>query len=95
MSLNEAMGINLDKLDFGDQKSITVAFSHLLNLIESLYKENVDLKEENQKLKDEINRLKGEKGKPKFKSKSAALKDNTSTTKPQRKKARNRQKLTK
>ena len=75
MSLNEIIGIDLDKLDFGDQKSIKVLIFHLFNLLEALYKENVDLKDENQKLKDEINRLKGEKGKPEFKPKTTTPKD--------------------
>jgi len=39
----------------------------LLNLIETLSRENQELKHQNQELRDEINRLKGEQGKPKIK----------------------------
>ena len=95
MSLNETIGINLDKLDFGDQKSIKVAFSHLVNLIESLYKDNIVLKEGNQRLKDEINRLKGEKGKPTFKLKTTAAKDTGAKEQQQKKKGRKQTKVDK
>jgi hypothetical protein len=49
-----------------DPKTKTI-LSGLLNLVETLYRENETLKEENQQLKDEINRLKGEQGKPDIK----------------------------
>ena len=95
MSLNEIIGIDLDKLDFDDQKSIKVLIFHLFNLLEALHKENVGLKDENQKFKDEVNRLKGEKGKPKFKAKSAAPKYNSSKPKPKKKKGQKQTKVDK
>jgi hypothetical protein len=95
MSLNETMGINLDQLDSGDQKSIRVGFCHLLNLIESLYKETVALKAENQQLKDEINRLKGQKGQPKFKPKTTVPKDTGAKQQPKQKKGQKQTKVDK
>jgi hypothetical protein len=86
MSLSELIQIDLDKLDFSNRNSIQVVISHLLNLVESLYKETLSLKEENQKLKDEINRLKGEKGKPEFKPKTTPPKDKSSKTVSDKKK---------
>jgi hypothetical protein len=59
----------LNDLDIGnirDYKSTTDLIHHLLNLIESLNRENQELKRQLQELRDEINRLKGEQGKPKI-----------------------------
>jgi regulator of replication initiation timing len=95
MSLNQLMQLDLDKLDFSNQKSIQVIVSHLLNLLESLYKENVTLKQENQKLKDEINRLKGEKGKPKFKPKTTVPKDTGAKQQQKKKKGQKQTKVDK
>lgn len=95
MSLSELMQIDLDKLDFSNHNSIQVLVSHLLNLVESLYKETVSLKEENQKLKDEINRLKGEKGKPELKPKTTTPKDKSSKTASDKKKGQKQTKVDK
>lgn len=95
MSLSELMQIDLDKLDFSNHNSIQVLVSHLLNLVESLYKETVSLKEENQRLKDEINRLKGEKGKPELKPKTTTPKDKSSKTASDKKKGQKQTKVDK
>lgn len=73
MSLKDLLDI--DTVDFSDQKAVRALVQHLCNLIEALYKETCALKAENQRLKDEINRLKGEKGKPNIKPKSSGKKD--------------------
>ena len=95
MSLTELMQIDLDQLDFSNKKSIQVMVSHLLNLLESLYKETVTLKQENQKLKDEINRLKGQKGQPEFKPKTTVPKDTGTKEKQKQKKGQKQTKVDK
>lgn len=59
--------IDVEKIDYTNPEEVKNILKILLNLVESLYKENQKLREENQKLCDEINRLKGEQGKPDIK----------------------------
>lgn len=71
MSLKDLLNIDFSTMDFNNHVSIRIALQHLLNLVETLYKENVSLKSQIQQLKDEINRLKGQKGKPDIKPNSS------------------------
>ena len=54
---------NRENLDPQSREILT----RLLNKIETIYKENQELRAENQRLRDEIAQLKGHKGKPKIK----------------------------
>ena len=67
MSVKGQFPIDLSTTDFNDPDAVKAILTHLCNLVEALYQENLALKAENQKLKDEINRSKGEKGKPDIK----------------------------
>ena len=69
MSVKGPFPIDLSTTDFNDPDAVKAILTHLCNLVEALYQENLALKAENQKLKDEINRSKGEKGKPDIKPK--------------------------
>ena len=71
MLIKDVFKIDPSSLDFNNPEGIKVCLEHLCNLIEVLYKENMELKTENQKLKDEINKLKGERGKPDIKANSS------------------------
>ena len=62
--------INIDSID--DIASLKQVLVVLLNFAEQSQKTIETLKKENQQLKDEINRLKGEQGKPTFKAKKEA-----------------------
>ncbi len=84
MSVKDLFPIDLSSIDFNDPDGVKDIFTHLSNLVEALYQENLALKAENQKLKDEINRSKGEKGKPDIKPKSSP-KRNKSDKKRKRK----------
>jgi len=53
-----------------DDPSIKPTITELLNLLETLYADNQQLREQKQQLEDEINRLKGEQGKPDIKGKN-------------------------
>jgi hypothetical protein len=54
---------NIENLNFSEPE----VKAEILNILETLFKMVVSLKEENQDLKNEINQLKGEKGKPDIK----------------------------
>ena len=71
MLIKDLLKIDPSSIDFNNPERIKACLEHLCNLIEALYKENMELKRENQKLKDEINKLKGEKGKPDIKANSS------------------------
>jgi len=62
----EIVTLDIDKIDFSDEKSTKELFRKLLNFIEFQAKAIQQLKIENQELKDEVSRLKGSKGKPKI-----------------------------
>ena len=65
----------------------------LLNLVESLYQENLSLKKQIQNLQNEINRLKGEQGKPPIKpGKNNSQSQNYSSEK-ERKETKQRKKI--
>jgi len=61
-----------------DDPVANTILNELLNLVETLYGENEELKDENQRLKDEINRLKGEQGKPNIKGNKKKKNDHSS-----------------
>jgi len=68
----------LNDLDIGnirDYQSAMDVIHQLLNLVESLNRENQELKRQLQELRDEINRLKGEQGKPTIRPKKGAPKN--------------------
>jgi hypothetical protein len=68
----------LTDLDIGnirDYKSAMDVIHQLLNLVESLNRENQELKRQLQELRDEINRLKGEQGKPTIRPKKGSSKN--------------------
>ena len=71
MLIKDLLKIDPSSIDFNNPERIKVCLEHLCNLVEALYKENIELKRENQKLKDEINKLKGEKGKTDIKTNSS------------------------
>ena len=50
-----------------DMKDARECIQMLLNLVESLYQENLSLKKQLQNFQNEINRLKGQQGKPPIK----------------------------
>ncbi len=62
----EIVTLEIDKIDFSDEKATKELFRKLLNFIEFQAQVIRQLKIENQQLKDEIARLKGAKGKPKI-----------------------------
>ncbi len=65
--LNDIKNININSLN--DITSLKQVLTVLLNFAEESQKTIESLKKENQQLKDEINRMKGEQGKPTFKIK--------------------------
>ncbi len=62
----EIVTLDIDKIDFSDEKATKELFRKLLNFIEYQAQVIRQLKIENQQLKDEVARLKGSKGKPKI-----------------------------
>jgi hypothetical protein len=62
----EIVTLDIDKIDFSDEKATKELFWKLLNFIELQAQVIRQLKIENQQLKDEVARLKGSKGKPKI-----------------------------
>jgi hypothetical protein len=62
----EIVTLDIDKIDFSDEKATKELFKKLLNFIELQAQVIRQLKIENQQLKDEVARLKGSKGKPKI-----------------------------
>jgi predicted nucleic acid-binding Zn-ribbon protein len=66
---------NLDIGNITDHQSPMDVIRQLLNLIESLNRENQELKRQLQQLRDEINRLKGEQGKPTIRPKKGSPKN--------------------
>jgi len=75
MSLEDLLQIDLSTMNLNDHQAVRITLQHLCNLVEALYRENLDLKREIQRLKDEINRLKGQKGKPEIKPNLPPQKD--------------------
>jgi hypothetical protein len=72
----ESLSIKLSSIDDSKTKIIIM---DLLNLLETLYGDNQQLKAENQQLKDDINHLKGEQGKPDIKGKRKKMSSNHSS----------------
>ena len=62
----EIITLDIDKIDFSDEKATKELFRKLLNFIELQAQLIQQLKIENQQLKDEVARLKGLKGRPKI-----------------------------
>lgn len=60
--------ISIENIDFTNSETTKELFKTFLNFIEIQQETVQSLKKENQELKDEINRLKGEKGKPNIKA---------------------------
>ncbi len=50
MPLKDPFDIDLSTVDFNDPKAVRAITGHLLNLVESLHRQNLDLKAENQRL---------------------------------------------
>ena len=95
MSVKGPFPIDLSTTDFNDPDAVKAILTHLCNLVEALYQENLALKAENQKLKDEINRSKGEKGKPDIKPKSSPEKNKPDKKRKRKKKWKKQSKLDK
>ena len=95
MSVKDLFPIDLSTIDFNDPDGVKAIFTHMSNLVEALYQENLALKAENQKLKDEINRSKGEKGKPDIKPKSSPKKNKPDKKRKRKKKWKKQSKLDK
>ena len=95
MSVKGPFPIDLSTTDFNDPDAVKAILTHLCNLVEALYQENLALKAENQKLKDEINRSKGEKGKPDIKPKSSPKKNKLDKKRKRKKKWKKQSKLDK
>jgi hypothetical protein len=95
MSLRGPFKIDISTTDFNDPDAVKAILTHLSNLVEALYQENLSLKTENQKLKDEINRSKGEKGKPDIKPKSSPKKNKPDKKRKRKKKWKKQSKLDK
>ena len=73
------------RLDTLENESISEAVFALLQLVESLNKDNERLKTENQNLRDAINLLKGEQGKPAVLGKTKGKQGNISSDKERKK----------
>jgi len=95
MSLKGPFPIDLSNTDFNNPDAVKAILTHLSNLVEALYQENLALKAENQRLKDEINRSKGEKGKPDIKPKSSPKKNKPDKKRKRKKKWKKQSKLDK
>jgi hypothetical protein len=93
MSVKGPFSIDISTIDFNDPDAVKVILTHLSNLAETLYQENLALKAENQKLKDEINRSKGEKGKPDIKPKSSPKENKPDKKRKRKKKWKKKSKL--
>ena len=65
---------NLDKLSLQINKVINQEalplYNDMLNIVQTMYRENIQLKLDYQNAKDEINKLKGEQGKPQIRPQS-------------------------
>lgn len=81
--MNEALK-HIDPDSLNDVASLRSVLTLVLQALESLSKENVELKEDNRKLKDEINRLKGEQGRPVIKGKVSSVPDAGKATAPKK-----------
>jgi len=71
-----------------DMQDARQSIQMLLNLVETLYQENLSLKKQVQNLQDEINRLKGQQGKPPIKPNNNSQPKNYSSEKERKKKKR-------